>query len=227
LHDSKTQAITEPAAQFEENKAEDNPIVESKVAQISTQQLHITTTADKVLNPVSLLNLPETPRSAVYPKVSVLTPPTTPRKRATSQGFTKNDKDVLDELQASVRSREKKRKEQERIQAAEKERQRRELSLKVEKEIQKAGNFADGDEVLREVRSWRKQREASLKRSPDDAAKLAAYREAFTREEIMLELQSAVQSRSARGPYTEDPAEKRQELLLEELFARRVPAMQA
>jgi hypothetical protein len=66
-----------------------------------------------------------------------------------------------------------------------------------------------------------------LTESPEDAAKIAAYREAFAREEIMLELQSAVQNRSARGPYVEDPAEKRQQLLLEELYARRVPAMQA
>jgi hypothetical protein len=63
--------------------------------------------------------------------------------------------------------------------------------------------------------------------TPDDVAKIAAYREAFAREEIMVELQSALQSRSARGPYVEDPAEKRQQLLLEELYARRVPATQA
>jgi hypothetical protein len=66
-----------------------------------------------------------------------------------------------------------------------------------------------------------------LTEAPDTTAKDAAYREAFASEEIMLELQSAVQSRSARGPYVEDPAEKRQQLLLEELYARRVPAMQA
>jgi hypothetical protein len=65
-----------------------------------------------------------------------------------------------------------------------------------------------------------------LTESPDDAAKIAAYREAFAREEIMFELQSAVQSRSER-PFGEDPAEKRQQLVLEELYARRVPAAQA
>jgi hypothetical protein len=63
--------------------------------------------------------------------------------------------------------------------------------------------------------------------SPEDDAKIAAYREAFAREEIMLELQSAVQTRTERGPYTEDPAEKRQQLVLEEIYAQRVPAMQA
>lgn len=155
------------------------------------------------------------------------------------------DKEVMDELQASVRSREKKRKEQERIQAAEKERKQRERSLKLE-ELEKAANSPDKDEVLRDVRAWRKQREASLKsmhnsftllnsisktfirlpESPDDAAKIAAYREAFAREEIMLELQSAVQSRSER-PFGEDPAEKRQQLVLDELYARRVPVAQA
>jgi len=151
----------------------------------------------------------------------------------------------MEELQASVRSREKKRKEQERIQAAEKERMQRERSLKLQ-ELEKATNSPDKDDVLRDVRAWRKQREASLKsipnffaslssisetmirltESPDDAAKIAAYREAFAREEIMLELQSAVQSRSER-PFGEDPAEKRQQLVLEEIYARRVPAAQA
>jgi hypothetical protein len=92
----------------------------------------------------------------------VLTPPITPRKRATSEGQTKKDQDILDELQTSVRSREKKRKEQERKQTAEKERKLRELSLKVE-ELEKACSSPDGDEVLRDVRSWRKQRESSLK----------------------------------------------------------------
>jgi len=138
----------------------------------------------------------------------------------------------MEELQASVRSREKKRKQQEREQAAERERKQRELSLKLEKEreveLTKAGGGSgDVNEVLREVRSWRKQREASLKASPDNAAKLAAYREAFAREEIMIELQSAVQNRLERGPYVEDPAERRQQLILEEIYASRVPAMKA
>jgi hypothetical protein len=38
----------------------------------------------------------------------------------------------------------------------------------------------------------------------------------------MHELQSAVQTRSARGPYKEDPVEKRQQVLLEEIYKRRV-----
>jgi hypothetical protein len=42
------------------------------------------------------------------------------------------DKEIMDELQASVRFRGKKRKEQERIQAAEKERQWQELRVKLE-----------------------------------------------------------------------------------------------
>ena len=92
----------------------------------------------------------------------VVTPPITPRKRVTSEGQTKKDKDIIDELQASVRSREKKRKEQEMMQAAEKERKLRELSVKLEKELETTGDSADGDEVLREVRSWRKRRESSL-----------------------------------------------------------------
>jgi hypothetical protein len=72
------------------------------------------------------------------------------------------DKVIIDELQASVRSREKKRKEQERIDAAEKERKQRERSIRLEG-LEKAANLPGGDEVLRDVRSWRKQREASLK----------------------------------------------------------------
>jgi len=215
----------EPTVQVKEveHKSEDIQLVESPAVENFTQELHIVTAkGGDAFKPVSIQNSPpQTPRSTSSQKF------VTPRKRVTSEGQTQKDKEIMDELQASVRSREKKRKEQERIQAAEKERKQRELSAKMEMERQKADQFADGDEVLRDVRSWRKQREASLKRSPDDAAKIAAYREAFAREEIMLELQSAVQNRSARGPYVEDPAEKRQQLLLEELYASRVPATKA
>lgn len=66
----------------------------------------------------------------------------------------------------------------------------------------------------------------SLLESPDDEAKSAAYREAFAREEIMLELQNSVQRRSTR-PFGEDPAEKRQQLVLEEIFAARSQTIQA
>ena len=154
----------------------------------------------------------------------------------------------MDELQASVRSREKKRKEQERIQAAEKERKLRELSVKLEMLEKERVDSADKNEVLREVRSWRKQRESSLKStifftlifstllvdtwlpvagSPEDATKDASYREAFANEEIMHELQSVVQTRLSRSPLVEDPAEKRQQLLLEEIYASRVEATKA
>jgi len=209
-----------------EHKSEDIQLVESPVVENFTQELHIVTAnGGDAFKPVSIQNSPpQTPRSTLSQKFVT---PTTPRKRVTSEGQTQKDKEIIDELQASVRSREKKRKEQERVQAAEKQRKQGELSAKMEMERQKADQFADGDEVLRDVRSWRKQREASLKKSPDDAAKIAAYREAFAREEIMLELQSAVENRSARGPYVEDPAEKRQQLLLEELYASRVPATKA
>jgi len=220
---------TEPTVQEVKEvkrKSEDNQLVKSTAVEKFPQELHIVTTkggdAFKLVS--TQHSPPQTPRSASSQKFLT---PTTPRKRVTSEGQTQKDKEIMGELQASVRSREKKRKEQERIQAAEKERKQRELSAKLEMERKKADEFADGDGVLRDIRSWRKQREASLKKSPDDAAKIAAYREAFAREEIMLELQSAVQNRSARGPYVEDPAEKRQQLLLEELYASRVPATKA
>jgi len=216
---------SEPVVEEVETPSEETPLTESPVEEKPIQQLKIVTANNEsVHKSISNQNFPpQTLRSVSSPKV--LTPPTTPRKRVTSEGQTAKDKEVMDELQASVRSREKKRKEQERIQAAEKERKQRERSLKLE-ELEKAANSPDKDEVLRDVRAWRKQREASLKKSPDDAAKIAAYREAFAREEIMLELQSAVQSRSER-PFGEDPAEKRQQLVLDELYARRVPVAQA
>jgi len=212
-----------------EDKSKGIPLTESPVIESSVQELYIVSTkGDGALKPVPFEHSPpHTPRSATTPRFSS---PVTPRKRVNSEGQTTKDKDIMDELQASVRSREKKRKEQERIQAAEREKKKRELSVKLEKErqeeIARAGE-SDGDEILREVRSWRKQREASLKASPENAAKIAAYREAFAREEIMIELQSAVQNRTVRGPYKEDPVEKRQRLLLEEIYARRVPAMEA
>lgn len=216
--------VSEPAVKEVETPPEETPLTESPVEEKSIQQLDIVAANEGLRKPISIQNLPpQTLRSVSSPKA--LTPPTTPRKRVTSEGQTTKDKEVMEELQASVRSREKKRKEQERIQAAEKERMQRERSLKLQ-ELEKATNSPDKDDVLRDVRAWRKQREASLKKSPDDAAKIAAYREAFAREEIMLELQSAVQSRSER-PFGEDPAEKRQQLVLEEIYARRVPAAQA
>lgn len=77
------------------------------------------------------------------------------------------DADIMAELQASVRSREKKRIERDR---AEKERKQRELDLiaKKAKEATEHGSLKiadpeEKDHVLREIRSWRKQREASLK----------------------------------------------------------------
>jgi hypothetical protein len=72
----------------------------------------------------------------------------------------------MDELQTSVRAREKKRKEQERKLAAEKERREREREEQrkmKEEEEQRERENGDGDEVLKEVREWRKLREASLK----------------------------------------------------------------
>jgi len=158
------------------------------------------------------------------------------------------------ELQASVRSREKKRIERER---AEKERKQRELDLiaKNLKEVTEYGNWqvADSEEknhVLRDVRSWRKQREASLKGitlsypfliyhswpllisfffkitvNPEDDTKDASYRAAFSNEEIMAELRNAAQSRSLRAPSMENLQEKRQ-LALEDLFATRLQAIQ-
>lgn len=81
--------------------------------------------------------------------------------RVTSEGQSASDKNIMDELQASVRSRDNKRLAQERANAAEKE---RELRLRMEAKA-KDGivDEQDADEVLKEVRSWRKQREASLK----------------------------------------------------------------
>lgn len=55
-------------------------------------------------------------------------------------------------------------------------------------------------------------------------AKDAAYREAFSNGEIMAELRSAAQSRSMRGPCTDNLQEKRQ-LALEDLFATRLQAI--
>lgn len=63
--------------------------------------------------------------------------------------------------------------------------------------------------------------------APDDKEKTTAYKEAFAREEIMEELLRNVQDRSMRTPFTEDPAEKRQQLVLEELFANRGPILKA
>lgn len=101
---------------------------------------------------------------------SAVTPISTPtRKRLASDVQRSNDTEVMAELQASVRSREKRRLEKER---AEKEEKQRELDLiakkvkaqeGVEHEALKEGEMGDKDEVLREIRSWRKQREASLK----------------------------------------------------------------
>ena len=100
----------------------------------------------------------------------MLTPPHHPgEKRVTSNMSSNTDAGniILAELQASVRSSLKKRIERER---AEKERKQRELDLiaKKAKEATEHGSLKiadpeEKDHVLREIRSWRKQREASLK----------------------------------------------------------------
>lgn len=76
------------------------------------------------------------------------------------------DAEILAELQASVRSREKKRIAREQAEKERKERER-ELVAKRTREISEQGSLIcdpeEKDHVLREVRSWRRQREASLK----------------------------------------------------------------
>lgn len=157
-------------------------------------------------------------------------------------------------IQASVRAREKKRLAKE---AEEKERVLREIKLAAEREKgvteDEKTNPGEKDDVLSEVRSWRKQREDSLKGTihplilhsyakhilhilplpsgahevaKTTAAKTAAYRAASNGEEIMSELLNNVQTRSTRSPVFEDPRAKREQLLLEEVFSNRVSAVQ-
>ncbi|KAF7975520.1 hypothetical protein HWV62_39075 [Athelia sp. TMB] len=176
----------------------------------------------KALAKPSLNHSQSQPASPAFPK-SILKSPSTPRMRVTSEGQTAADKNIMAELQASVKKRDDKRLAQERLKAAEKE---RELRIRMEAKAKEGVvDEKDAGEVLQEVRAWRKQREASLKKAPEDTAKTAAYREAFAREEIMEELLKNVQDRSTRTPFTEDPAEKRQQLVLEELFANRGPVL--
>jgi len=205
------------AEQVAELSVTDNTVQEPQVAvnvaEGTVQQLFIQTS----------------PSQTSLARQKMLTPPTTPRKRVTSDMQNNKDADIMAELQASVRSREKKRIERER---AEKERKQRELDLiaKNLKEVTEYGNWqvADSEEknhVLRDVRSWRKQREASLKVNPADDTKDASYRAAFSNEEIMAELRNAAQSRSLRAPSMENLQEKRQ-LALEDLFATRLQTIQ-
>jgi len=180
---------------------------------------------------------PQTPRSTRTIDGPLRTPSASPRKRVASEVRVDQDASIMSELQASVRSREKRRLEKEKMEAEEKKREERELRQSVaatmgreftEMGVWKTDEPADRETVLREVRSWRKQRESSFKGKVDDPAaeKAAAFREALSNEEIMVDLMSAVQSRSLRASCFVDPREKRQ-TLLEDLFARRVHIGQA
>jgi len=175
---------------------------------------------------------PQTPRSAGT--VRVRTPSTGPRKRIASEVPENQDSSIMSELQASVRSREKRRLEKEKAEAEEKKKFERELRQSVVatmgKEVTELGVWkpevpVDEETTIREVRLWRKQREASLKGTVDEIAiaKAAALREAMADEKIMVDLMSTVQKRASRAPACfVDPREKRQTMMLEDLFARRV-----
>lgn len=138
----------------------------------------------------------------------------------------------MDEIQASVRSREKRRLERERIEAEEKAREERELRRTVvldmdvtELGVRKTEVPVDPESVRREVRTWRKQRESTMftkVKDDEESAKIARYRETMSQEEIISDLMTAVQKRASRAPCYTDPREKRQTVLLEDLFARRV-----
>jgi len=178
---------------------------------------------------------PQTPSSINSKRVRT---PSTPRKRIASEIRENQDTSIMSELQASVRSREKRRLEKEKIEAAEKKKEELELRQStlatMGRDITELGawktgdSVADPESVVKEVRTWRKQREASLKGQVDEAAtaKARAIRETLSDEKIMADLMAAVQSRtalrSAPGACFVDPREKRQTMMLEELFARRV-----
>jgi hypothetical protein len=138
------------------------------------------------------------------PSSSSSSSPSTPNNK-------KTDSEIMADIQASVRAREKKRLAEE---AKEKAQVVRELRLAAGLSEEQVGMVQE-EEVLAQVRSWRKERETSIKSVKEtvkaDAAKTAAYRAVSSGEEIMSELISNVQTRVARAPAVfEDPREKRQ-----------------
>jgi len=124
----------------------------------------------------------------------------------------KNDATIMAELQSSVRSR------QSRVMTEGSDVPKEAVSELGERT--QDVNSGDRENVLREVRSWRKQREASVKECSHDAqaraATVARYRETLSNEQIMADLMSAAQSHALRASQTRfcDPREKRQSELL-------------